>query len=303
MKQRILVTGASSGLGMSTAARLAEAGYAVVASMRTPAKSHALRAELDRRKTTAEVLQLDVTSPQSVINAMAHLEATGGLDVLINNAGVQGQGFLEYLDDATFKRVFETNFFGLVRTTRAALPLLRKSPNARVINVSSLAGLAGYPAGTAYSSSKWAVEGFSESLHYELLPFGIQVCVVEPGGYETEIFRSNAQHSRAPAGSVYAPLQAALDKSYQSLRRRNPEDFANAVLDLVCNPAPPFRTRTSDDVRRVYRLRRLLPFSAFSSLFWRKAFPDLARTSRDVRSPVPNGRKADIRPIDQRRRE
>jgi NAD(P)-dependent dehydrogenase (short-subunit alcohol dehydrogenase family) len=108
---------------------------------------------------------------------MAHLEATGGLDVLINNAGVQGQGFLEYLDDETFKRVFEMNFFGLVRTTRAALPLLRKSPNARVINVSSLAGLAGYPAGTAYSSSKWAVEGFSESLHYELLPFRIQVCV------------------------------------------------------------------------------------------------------------------------------
>jgi NAD(P)-dependent dehydrogenase (short-subunit alcohol dehydrogenase family) len=216
MRQRVLVTGTSSGLGMSTAARLAEAGYAVVASMRTPAKSNALRAELDRRKTTAEVLELDVTSPESVTNAMAHLEATGGLDVLINNAGVQGQGFLEYLDDETFKRVFETNFFGLVRTTRAALPLLRKSPKARVINVSSLAGLAGYPAGTAYSSSKWAVEGFSESLHYELLPFRIQVCVVEPGGYKTEIFESNAQHSRAPPGSVYAPLQAALDKSYQA---------------------------------------------------------------------------------------
>jgi NAD(P)-dependent dehydrogenase (short-subunit alcohol dehydrogenase family) len=277
MKQRILVTGASSGLGMLTAARLAEAGYTVVASLRTPGNSGALRAELDRRKTTAEVLQLDVTSPESVANAMSYLEATGGLDVLINNAGVQGQGFLEYLDDAAFKRVFETNFFGLVRTTQAALPLLRKSPKARVINVSSLAGLAGYPAGTAYSSSKWAVEGFSESLHYELLPFGIQVCVAEPGGYKTEIYQSNAQHSRAPAGSVYAPLQAALDKSYQSVSRRDPEDFANAVLELVRNPSPPFRTRTSDDVRRVYRLRRLLPFSAFSLLFWRKAFPDLAR--------------------------
>jgi NAD(P)-dependent dehydrogenase (short-subunit alcohol dehydrogenase family) len=277
MKQRILVTGASSGLGMVTAACLAQAGYAVVASMRTPAKSDALRAELDRRKTTADVLQLDVTSTESVTNAMAHLESTGGLDVLINNAGVQGQGFLEHLDDETFGRVFETNFFGLVRTTRAALPLLRNSPNARVINVSSLAGLAGYPAGTAYSSSKWAVEGFSESLYYELLPFRIQVCVVEPGGYKTEIYRSNAQHSRAPAGSVYGPLQAALDKSYQSMSRRDPEGFANAVLDLVRNPAPPFRTRTSDDVRRVYRLRRLLPFSAFSTLFWRRAFPDLAR--------------------------
>ena len=88
--------------------------------------------------------------------------------------------------------------------------------NARVINVSSLAGLAGYPAGTAYSSSKWAVEGLSESLHYELMPFGIQVCVVEPGGYKTEIYQSNAQHSRAPVDSVYAPLQAALDKSLTS---------------------------------------------------------------------------------------
>jgi len=126
---------------MLTAARLAEAGYAVVASMRTPAKSNTLKAELDRRRTTAEVLQLDVTSSQSVTNAMAHLQATGGLDVLINNAGVQGQGFLEYLDDETFKRVFETNFFGLVRTTRAALPLLRESPKARIINISSLAVL------------------------------------------------------------------------------------------------------------------------------------------------------------------
>jgi 3-oxoacyl-[acyl-carrier protein] reductase len=79
-----------------------------------PPASDALRAELDRRKTTAEVLQLDVTSPQNVTNAMAHLDATGGLDVLINNAGIQGQGFLEYLDDKTFKRLFETNFFGLV---------------------------------------------------------------------------------------------------------------------------------------------------------------------------------------------
>jgi NAD(P)-dependent dehydrogenase (short-subunit alcohol dehydrogenase family) len=181
---------------------------------------------------------------------------------------------LEYLDDETFKRVFETNFFDLVRTTRAALPLLRKSPNARVINVSSLAGLAGYPAGTAYSSSKWAVEGFSENLHYELLPFRIQVCVVEPGGYKTEIFESNAQHSRAPAGSVYALLQAALDKSYQAVSRRDPEDFANVVLGLMRNPAPPFRTRTSDDVRRGLSLAAP-PF--FSSLFWRKAFPDLAQ--------------------------
>ena len=205
------------------------------------------------------------------------LEQTGGLDVLITNAAVQGQGFLEYLDDETFKRVFERNFFGLVQTRRAALPLLRKSPKARVVNLSSLAGLAGYPAGTAYSSSKWAVEGFSESLHYELLPFGIQVCVVEPGGYKTEIYQSNAQHSRAPADSVYAQLQTALDKSYQSVSRRDPEDFANAILDLVRNPAPIFRTRTSDDVRRIYRLRRLLPFPVFSSLFWRKAFPDLAR--------------------------
>lgn len=161
------------------------------------------RAELNRRKTTTEVLQLDVTNPESVTNAMAHLEMTGGFDVLINNAGVQGQGFLEYLDDETFKRVFETNFFGLVRTTRAALPLLRRSPKARVINLSSLAGLAGYPAATAYSSSKWAVEGFSECLHYELLPFGILVCVVEPGGYTTEIYPSNAQYSRAPAASMH----------------------------------------------------------------------------------------------------
>jgi hypothetical protein len=114
-------------------------------------------------------------------------------------------------------------------------------------------------------------------IEWTRMPFRIQVCVVEPGGYKTEIFESNAQHSRAPAGSVYALLQAALDKSYQAVSRRDPEDFANVVLGLMRNPASPFRTRTSDDVRRVYRLRRLLPSSAFSSLFWRKAFPDLAQ--------------------------
>jgi len=119
-------------------------------------------------------------------------------------------------------------------------PFCERVRKRSVINVSSLAGLAGYPARTAYSSSKWAIEGFSESLHYELLPFRIQVCVVEPGGYKTEIFESNAQHSRAPSGSVYAPLQAALDKSYQAVSRRDPEDFANVVLGLMRNPAPPF---------------------------------------------------------------
>jgi len=86
--------------------------------------------------------------------------------------------FLEYLDDSAFERVFQTNIFGLARVTRAALPLLRRSRAARIANISSLAGITGYRAGTAYSSSKWAVEGFSESLYYELLPFGIQVRVV-----------------------------------------------------------------------------------------------------------------------------
>jgi hypothetical protein len=92
--------------------------------------------------------------------------------------------------------------------------------------------------------------GFLGKSELRVVAFGIQVCVVEPGGYDTEIYQSNAQHWRAPAGGVYAPLQTALDKSYQSVSRRDPEDFANAILDLVRNPAPPFRTRTSDDVRR-----------------------------------------------------
>lgn len=277
MTQRVLITGASSGLGLVTAAKLAQAGYAVVASMRDLPKGHALTAELHRRKAKAELLRLDVTDADSIASAMAHLAATGGLDALINNAGVQGQGFLEHLDDAAFERVFQTNFFGVVRVTRAALPLLRKSARGRVVNVSSLAGIAGYPAGTAYSSSKWAIEGFTESLYYELLPFGVQVCLVEPGGYKTEIYQSNAHHSRAPEDSAYAPLQTALDASYRTVTRRDPEDFANAMLRLMQSPHPPLRTRTSDDVRKVYRLRRLLPFSLFSKLFLRAAFPDLSR--------------------------
>jgi len=158
------------------AARLSAKGHKVVATMRNINKSGALLEEIKRRNATIDLLQLDVRDKLSIKKVLAEIgDKYGHIDVLVNNAGFGIGGYFEDLSDEEIREQFETNFFGVQNVTRAVLPFMRPRRQGKIINISSIAGLSASPAFSAYNSSKWALEAFSECLYYELQPFNIKV--------------------------------------------------------------------------------------------------------------------------------
>ncbi len=190
----VLITGCSSGFGMLAAVRLASGGHAVYATMRNLAKKDDLLAESARRGGEIRILEREVTIDESIISAVEQIELEEGcIDVLINNAGYAIGGFFEDLTEQEIHDQMETNFFGVQKVTRAVLPLMRKTAaktnsNPKILNISSVSGRSAFPGMGAYGASKFALEGFSESLYHELLPLGIYVALIEPGAFRTKIF-------------------------------------------------------------------------------------------------------------------
>jgi NAD(P)-dependent dehydrogenase (short-subunit alcohol dehydrogenase family) len=181
-----VITGSSSGIGLESALILARNGYTTYATMRSPDKDTSIKAAVQNEGLPIRVIPLDVTDDSSVNNAVDQIiSEVGRIDVLVNNAGYGLNGALEDLSMEEIKSQFETNFFGLIRVTQLVLPTMRKQRSGRIINLSSGAGLFGLPGFSAYASTKFAVEGLSESMAYELEPFGIKVILIEPGDIKT----------------------------------------------------------------------------------------------------------------------
>jgi Short-chain dehydrogenases of various substrate specificities len=202
MNKTVLITGCSSGFGLLFTARLSASGYNVYASMRDLRKDNDLKLELKRRGTSCHILELDVCDEISIKNAINMIdEQDGKLDILINNAGYGIGGFFEDLSEAEIREQFETNFFGVQTVTRNALPLMRKTAlkshrfSTKIINVSSAQGRSALPGLGAYGASKFALEGFSEGLFFELQPFGIEVVILEPGTYSTKAIDENSKEA------------------------------------------------------------------------------------------------------------
>lgn len=202
----VLITGTSTGIGRATAEILAARGFDVFATMRDLAKKAPLERSLSGGTSRGRVrfLQLDVADPASIRAAVDTVLAASGnkLDAVVHNAGVASAGALEDIPEADLRRVMETNFFGVLALTRALLPTFRAQRHGRIVIVSSQAAFAGQPANSIYCASKWAVEGWAESMAYELDPFGIDVVLIEPGPYRTEIWKSTPRFG--PAESPYA---------------------------------------------------------------------------------------------------
>ena len=188
-RKRVLITGCSSGFGLLTAVAAAKAGYDCIATMRNPAKADYLRGALKQAGADATIDQLDVTDSEA-IEAIAAKYAP--IDILVNNAGILIMGSALDITAEEMQRIFETDFFGAVRLTRAVAPQMIERHNGLIINVASLAGLTGHLFNATYSSAKHALVGFSRSIRLELKPFGINVVSVEPGYHKTEIIRANA---------------------------------------------------------------------------------------------------------------
>jgi len=182
MKKTVLITGASSGFGKETVKLFHQKGWNVIATMRSPEKEAALAA-----MSNVLVTRLDVTDKASIDSAVASgIGAFGGIDVLVNNAGYGTLGALEAAPDDVIRQQFEVNFFGLIDVVKAVLPGMRARQSGVIVNVSSIGGKVTFPFCSLYHATKFAVEGLTESLQYELNPLGIRTKIVEPGGYKTE---------------------------------------------------------------------------------------------------------------------
>jgi NAD(P)-dependent dehydrogenase (short-subunit alcohol dehydrogenase family) len=182
MKKTMLITGASSGFGRAAARLFHQKGWNVIATMRSPEKE----TELSKGDDLL-LLALDVTNTKTIDTAIkAGLDRFGRIDVLVNNAGHGSLGALESATEEQIRQQFDVNVFGLISVTKAVLPVMRQQRSGIVINVSSIGGKVTFPFSSLYHATKFAVEGLTESLQYELNPLGIRLKIVEPGGYKTE---------------------------------------------------------------------------------------------------------------------
>lgn len=186
-----IVTGSSSGIGLDTSLALAREGYHTFATMRNLSKKNNVLETAKKEKLNIEVIELDVDKEDSIEAAINTIyQKTGRIDVLVNNAGWALFGTVEDVPIEQFKEQFETNFFGIVRIIQKVAPIMRRQKEGKIVNISSVAGRIGFPGSPAYISSKFALEGLSESLRYELGQFGVHVIIIEPGVIKTNIFDS-----------------------------------------------------------------------------------------------------------------
>lgn len=190
--KRVLITGCSSGFGLLTAVGAARQGFEVIATMRNLDKAGPLRQALEKAGVAARIEQLDITEPQSIEKIVQEVSP---IDILINNAGILIAGSFLDLTEQESDKIFQTNYFGPVRLTRAVVPQMIQRRSGRIINIASLAGLIGHPFNFAYAASKHALIGFTQSIRVELAPFGIDVVSVEPGYHKTEIIGANANQA------------------------------------------------------------------------------------------------------------
>lgn len=230
----VILTGCSSGFGKLAALEFARRGHQVFATMRNTSKDGPLRAEAETAGVSVEVLQLDVNDRQSVEAAVTEVVKQGGqIDVLVNNAGIGTGGPIEDFDDDEVAAVFETNVFGVIRTTRAVLPHMRAQGSGTIVTVGSLAGKVAAPYGGIYSASKHAVEALCDSLYFELHPFGIRVVLIEPGGFETEISNNSRPARRFTEGSPYVELERQFSEASVKLPGAGEQADAQVVADAI----------------------------------------------------------------------
>jgi NAD(P)-dependent dehydrogenase (short-subunit alcohol dehydrogenase family) len=246
-----VVTGSSSGIGYATALQLARNGYNTFATMRNTAKSADLIKAAENEKLSLHVEQLDVTSSDSIKEAMAKIsESAGRIDVLVNNAGYAAVGALEDLSIKEIQDQLDTNLLGTMRVTQQVLPIMRKQGGGIIVNVSSVAGRIALPYFSAYVATKFAIEGMTESLSYEVAPFGIRVILIEPGAVKTKVWENHVRAQGALSkDSPYSDMLKSLDASVNVMFEHGSTQgqVAATILHAVSSPEPKLRYPVGND--------------------------------------------------------
>ncbi|WLR57015.1 SDR family oxidoreductase [Mesobacillus subterraneus] len=269
-----IVTGSSSGFGELIAVELAKSGFQVIATMRNLyKKEHLLKlAAAESVTDNITIFPLDVTMEESIEKYKVFVESLVSVDVLVNNAGYAHGGFSEELTVDDYRRQFETNFFGVIAVTQAVLPVMRRQGSGKIINMSSISGRFGFPGLSPYVSSKHALEGYSESLRLELKPFGIDVVLVEPGSYKTNIWQS-IENVSLPNDSPYYLLKDSIMKTLTAEQDSygDPLDVARLAVTIASNESSPnLRYPIGKGVKTMIQLKNYFPWKTIERIVLKK---------------------------------
>ncbi len=268
MKKTVLITGASSGIGKRTAIYFHEKNWNVAATMRTPENEKELK-----KYGNISCFKLDVTDIDSIKSAIQSIKVKfGTIDVLVNNAAYSLTGAFEGATAEQIRDLFDVDVFGVMNVTREIIPVFREKEKGVIVNVSSLGGLIGMPLSSFYASAKWAVEGFSESIRFELLKLGIKIKIVEPGAINTN-FASNAIIVRKDDVPSYAETLDKRLKGYEERRDRlnDPVVVSKEIYRAATDKNDRLRYLAGSDAKTFWRIRKILPFPMFTALLKRMA--------------------------------
>jgi NAD(P)-dependent dehydrogenase (short-subunit alcohol dehydrogenase family) len=249
-----IVTGSSSGIGYATSLLLARNGFHTYATMRNIGRSADVQEIAYKERLPLEVIQLDVNDDASIRDSIEKVESENErIDVLVNNAGYGLVGAFEDLSVEEIKSQFETIFFGVIRLTQQVLPIMRKQKSGTIVNISSGAGRIGFPGMSAYVSSKFALEGLSESMSYELEPFGIKVVIIEPGVIRTNFKKNSVMSKKSLDNSSISPYSSIIQKIDSSIssmveHATPPEEVAKAILHAAISNNPELRYLVGNDM-------------------------------------------------------
>ena len=273
MDKVALVTGSSSGIGFETSLALAREGYYTYATMRDVKKGNTIKDVAKKENLKVEVLALDVDKDETIHNCVNQIvKEKNGIDVLVNNAGYGLFGCLEDISMEELKAQFETNFFGVVRMLQAVLPVMRKQKSGIVVNVSSVAGRIGFPVSPSYISSKFALEGLSESLRYELTPFGIKVVIIEPGVIKTN-FMSSVKRA-AKTDSVYKEITNKVISGITMMAGMGTpaEEVAKTIMKAIKSENPLPRYSVGNDAAMFLEAKKMKTDQEFENYIKKELF-------------------------------
>ena len=254
-----VITGTSSGIGFETALAFAREGYYTYATMRDTSKGDRIKETSQKENLKIDVLELDVDKEDSVKIAIKQiLDQKQRIDVLVNNAGWGIWGCVEDVSIDEFKAQFETNFFGIIRLIQEVGPTMREKGSGTIVNISSYAGRIGFPVSSAYSSSKFAMEGLSESLRLEMAPFGINVIIIEPGIVDTNFFKPMKMAKKLESDTVYKDVTDKIILCIMSKAKLgiHPKEVAKMILEVVKSDKPLPRYYIGGDASRFLEARR-----------------------------------------------
>jgi NAD(P)-dependent dehydrogenase (short-subunit alcohol dehydrogenase family) len=267
-----VVTGSSSGIGLAASLALAKNGYLTYATMRNLAKRDTIELIAEKQHLPIRTVQLDVTDENSVKNAIQSiLSESGRIDLLVNNAGYGLTGAFEDVGMDEIKSLYETNVFGVIRVTQAVLPIMRKQGSGRIINISSGAGRIGYPGGSAYVSSKFALEGLSESMAFEVEQFGIKTVLVEPGFIRTNfaeniVTAKKAQNPNSPYSQIMMQMKSSSQRRRMIENAPDADLVASVIVEAATAKEPNLRYLAGKDVEQMVAAKKGMSDEEFQKM-------------------------------------